>query len=135
MHPNGPYPPQNNSPTTSFGQNLFNMQNGMTLMMPNEIPMSTAEEVEPISSVPMSPHAEVLLPSDLLGDESADEMGDDELPMPTKPTVADTGLTPFPRIGSPTLHEDAPMESPSAGSSSGRSFSSPREAFVNATDF
>lgn len=135
MHPNGPYPPQNNSPTTSFGQNLFNMQNGMTLMMPNEIPMSTAEEVEPISSVPMSPHAEVLLPSDLLGDESADEMGDDDLPMPTKPTVADTGLTPFPRIGSPTLHEDAPMESPSAGSSSGRSFSSPREAFVNATDF
>ncbi|RMZ88577.1 hypothetical protein DV736_g4201, partial [Chaetothyriales sp. CBS 134916] len=129
-------PASNVSPTT-YGLAPFNPVNGMTY--PSDIPISTAEESDTLNSVPMSPHAEVLLPADLLGDESADEIADDGEPtMPTIPTSmrgGDSGLAPFPKISSPTLREDSrPIDSPSAGSSSGRSFSSPLEAFASVAE-
>ena len=121
----------NISPTT-FGPKSFNPINGMTYQI--DIPTSTAEEPENLGSVPMSPHAEILLPADLLGDESADEMGEVDEPMPVMPSHrvgGDASMMPFPKIGSPALHEETrPVESPSGESSSGRSFSSPREAFA-----
>ncbi|RMZ85600.1 hypothetical protein DV737_g695, partial [Chaetothyriales sp. CBS 132003] len=133
FQPASHFPPASNvSPTTTYGPAPFNPVNGMTY--PSDIPISTAEESDTLNSVPMSPHAEVLLPADLLGDESADEMADDGEPMPTMPTSMRGGdgvLAPFPKISSPTLREDTRLaDSPSAGSSSGRSFSSPLEAFA-----
>lgn len=111
------------SPTAAV-QNYFNPQNGMTLTMPSEMPPSTNEEAEAITSIPMSPRADSLLPADLLGDESADELPSAEISAQRKET--DTGTTPFPKIGSPILAEDIRQtDSPSIGSSSSRSFSSP----------
>ena len=140
--PRGPYPGDpyhntsqyplgaNTSPTT-YGPSFFNPSNGMTLMMPTDLPSSTAEENEHVTSLPMSPHAEVLLPADLLGDESSHEEGDQDNPMPANARSLDAGISPFPKIGSPIIKDDAePAETPSAGSSSGPSFSSPREVFV-----
>lgn len=110
------------SPTAAI-QSYFNPQNGMTLTMPSEIPPSTVDEIEPVSSIPMSPRADSLLPADLLGDESADELPETDIK-----GGSDTGTTPFPKIGSPILQEDARRtDSPSNGSSSGRSFSSPMQ--------
>ena len=129
-------PAANVSPTT-YGPSFFNQANGMTLMVPSGLPSSTAEETEPLTSAPMSPHAEVLLPADLLGDESGDD--DDDVPMPIDaaplPSPFDPGMVPFPKVSSPGLRDDGQQEeSPSAGSSSGRSFSSPREAFAPVPD-
>ncbi|KIX02941.1 uncharacterized protein Z518_06491 [Rhinocladiella mackenziei CBS 650.93] len=120
----------NSSPTVAV-QNYFNPQNGMTLAMPSEMPSSTGEEIEAISSIPMSPRADSLLPADLLGDESADE-----LPKTTEQKGApDTGTCPFPKIGSPILQEDSRRtESPSVGSSSSRSFSSPLQTSTPAVE-
>ncbi|RMD45066.1 hypothetical protein DV735_g198, partial [Chaetothyriales sp. CBS 134920] len=130
------FTPASNVSPTAFGAAPFNPVNGMTY--PSDIPLSTAEETDTLLSVPMSPHAEVLLPADLLGDESADELADDSEPMPTMPTNlsgGDAALGPFAQIGSPTLPEDSrPVYSPSAGSSSGRSFSSPVEAFASVAE-
>ena len=123
------------SPTT-FAPSYFNFQNGMTIMRAGEQDATPAEEVEAMSSVPMSPHADALLPADLLGDMSDDEPENKDAPMPTRPTVADAGRsrgTTFPNIGSPLLRNDAePARSASGGSSSAQSFSSPRaEGFAN----
>lgn len=137
--PRGPYPGDpylstgqygsgaNASPTT-YGPSFFNPSNGMTLMMPTDLPSSTAEENEQITSGPMSPQAEILLPADLLGDESSVEEGGDDVPMPADTRSLDAGISPFPKVGSPAVPE--PAETPSAGSSSGPSFSSPRDAFA-----
>ena len=124
------YPTGANASPTTYGPSFFNPSNGMTLMVPTDLPSSTAEENEPITSAPMSPHAEVLLPADLLGDESGEDEGDDDVPMPADARSLDAGISPFPKIGSPVMKDAEPGESPSAGSSSGRSFSSPREAFA-----
>ena len=129
-HNSTPYPSGSNASPTTYGPSFFNPSNGMTLMYPSDLPTSTAEENEPITSVPMSPHAEVLLPADLLGDESGEDEGEDDIPMPADGRSLDAGISPFPKIGSPILNHAEPAETPSAGSSSGRSFSSPREAFA-----
>ncbi|KAK5209106.1 hypothetical protein LTR41_005505 [Exophiala xenobiotica] len=117
----------NASPSTTIVPNYFNPQNGMTLNMPSDIITSTAADIEPVTSVPMSPRADLLLPADLLGDESADELLDTDLE--TGPTAgSDSGMAAFPKIGPPALHEDIRRtDTPSAGSSSGRSFSSPMQ--------
>jgi hypothetical protein len=120
---------QASSPTT-FGPSYFNPQNGMTLVMPNENATTPGDDNEGLSSIPMSPHADALLPADLLGDDSAEEDAGSDAPMPTRPTVPDGGKshsTPFPNIGSPLLRDDVePAALSSAGSSSGQSFASPR---------
>lgn len=138
--PRGPYGAETYIPAAQYNQGVnvsptahapsfFNISNGMTLALPSEILSTTAEEPEPITAVPMSPHAEVLLPADLLGDESADEVDNEDVPMPRADKV-ETGMAPFPRIGSPVLKDSQPGDSPSPGASSGVSFSSPREAFA-----
>ncbi|KAJ8999792.1 hypothetical protein HRR94_005488 [Exophiala dermatitidis] len=114
----------NASPTTVI-PSYFNPQNGMTLAMPVEIPSSHVEETEAASSMPMSPRADSLLPADLLGDESADELLDTDDVSQHK-GLAEAGPMPFPRIGSPIGPEDARRtDTPSAQSSSSKSFSSP----------
>ncbi len=108
------------SPTSNV-QGYFNAMNGMTLTVPSEIPQSMHDDLDAISSMPMSPRADSLLPADLLGDESADEL---DLPEPKD--KSEPGTTPFPKIASPVLHQDSGRtESPSVESSSGQSFSSP----------
>ena len=125
-----PFPPvmhytavTTSSPTSNV-PGYFNISNGMTLTVPGQMAQSTNDDLDATSSVPMSPRADSLLPADLLGDESADDMPDVELPAPKE--KSDTGMTPFPKIASPILHQDtARTDSSSAGSSSGQSFSSP----------
>lgn len=121
------------SPTFS-GPAFFNPNNGMTLTAPVEEPALFTEEVDTLTGgAPMSPRADALLPSNLLGDESADDEAEENLTMPTQPTATDTKATSFPRIGPSSLFDDA-QKSPSPVSSSSRSFSSPRESFTNAMD-
>lgn len=114
-----------NASPTIVGPSYFNPQNGMTLVLPHDISTSTGDDLEPVSSIPMSPRADSLLPADLLGDESADELADPEtLDLP--PSNHEAGTMPFPTVGSPTLQEHPRHAgTPSAGSSSSRSFSSP----------
>ncbi|EXJ55094.1 hypothetical protein A1O7_08019 [Cladophialophora yegresii CBS 114405] len=127
-----PFPPglhytsvTTSSPNSNV-QGYFNFSNGMTLTVPGEIPQSTHDDLDAVSSVPMSPRADMLLPADLLGDESADDIPEVELPEPKE--KSETGIMPFPKIASPVLHQDSGRtESPSVGSSSGQSFSSPMQ--------
>lgn len=124
---------------TAFGPSYFNPQNGMTLMLPTEAVTTPGDEGEALNSGPMSPHADALLPADLLGDMSEDDADDKDAPMPTKPTRPAAGnsrSTPFPNIGSPLLrHDGEPGGSHSQSSSSRQSFSSPRaEAFSSSLD-
>lgn len=123
----------NASPTTNLPA-YFNPQNGMTLTMPSEIQTATADDIEPITSVPMSPRADMLLPADLLGDESADELPETVLAA-EKNGPADTKTTPFPTMASPVVQDPTRRtETPSAGSSSGRSFSSPMQTSAPAVE-
>ncbi|KAI1610167.1 hypothetical protein EDD36DRAFT_317369 [Exophiala viscosa] len=123
----------NASPTTIV-PTYFNPNNGMTLTIPSEIQTPVADDIEPVTSVPMSPRADMLLPADLLGDESADELPETVLGAPRE-GPPNTGTTPFPTIGSPVLYDHARRtETPSAGSSSGRSFSSPMQTSAPAVE-
>ncbi|EXJ88102.1 hypothetical protein A1O1_05030 [Capronia coronata CBS 617.96] len=124
--------PTNASPTTMV-PSYFNPQNGMTLTMPVEVPSSHVDDAETVSSMPMSPRADSLLPADLLGDESADELPDTDEPGRSK--GPSEGVTPFPMIGSPMLHEIARRtDTPSAHSSSSKSFSSPLQTSAPAAE-
>lgn len=115
----------------------FNTVNGMTTTFDTNH-HDEDEEDESLLAVPMSPRADALLPTDLLGDDSADEMAPDEEEMPTKPTQADSGLSPFPTFRPTSLHgiertsDDSP--SPPRSTSSPRSFASPREEFFPDVD-
>lgn len=116
------------SPTT-VGGGYFNPQNGMS-WMPTDISPGVPEDLEAISSIPMSPRADSLLPADLLGDESADELPETEGPIPVNSTH-DSGTTPFPKVTSPVAQDTTRrVDTPSAGSSSSRSFSSPLQTSV-----
>ena len=125
-----PFPPvthytavTTSSPTTNV-PGYFNFSNGMTLTVPSEVPQGNPDDPDGISSIPMSPRADSLLPADLLGDESADDLPDGSLPSPNE--KEEMGTTPFPKIGEPVLHPDSGRtDSPSVASSSGQSFSSP----------
>ncbi|EXJ86886.1 hypothetical protein A1O3_03840 [Capronia epimyces CBS 606.96] len=123
----------NASPTTVI-PSYFNPQNGMTLAIPLEIPSSHVDDVEAASSMPMSPRADALLPADLLGDESSDELPDTDDPSQPR-GLSEAGTTPFPTIGSPMLQEDARRtDTPSAHSSSSKSFSSPLQTSAPAIE-
>ena len=81
----------------------------------------------------MSPRADALLPSNLLGDESADDEAANETTLPGQPQAVESRQMSFPSIGPSTFIGDA-QGSPSPTSSSSQSFSSPRESLNNALD-
>ncbi|KPI38989.1 uncharacterized protein AB675_4661 [Cyphellophora attinorum] len=119
---------------TGFSNGYFGFSSA--LMMPNEQATTPGDELETTGSVPMSPHADALLPADLLGDNSDEDQDaiDEDVPLqPTAPTNGKSRGAPFPNIGSPLLRNDIePARSPSGGSSSRQSFSSPRaEGFAD----
>lgn len=123
-----------NASPTFTGPAFFNMKNGMTLTAPAEELVTTTEDVDALTGgAPMSPRADALLPSNLLGDESADDEAEEDVAMPSQPTATDSKSVAFPQIGPPSLFGDA-QNSPSPVSSSSRSFSSPRESFTNGGD-
>lgn len=115
----------------------FNTVNGMMTTFDNNH-HDEDDEDESLLAVPMSPRADSLLPTDLLGDDSADEMAPDEEDMPTKPTQTDSGFSPFPTFrptslrGTEQVSDDSP--SPPRSNSSPRSFASPREEFFPEVD-
>jgi hypothetical protein len=118
----------NVSPTT-IGPALFNPQNLMTIR--SDSPAMAEDELDTPDGVPMSPRADSLLPADLLGDESADDMLEEEITMPTKPIATNSSTIPFPPLRTSSLLEGITIPgSPSPVSSSSRSFSSPRESFT-----
>lgn len=121
----------NASPTIA-GPSFFNAKNGMTLVAPPESPEDEKERYDLISGAPMSPRADALLPADLLGDESADDIPEEAADGPTKTIDEETQKMPFPRLGPPSIREqDNIPGSPSPLSSSSKSFSSPRESFTH----
>lgn len=120
-----------NASPTMAGPSFFNAKNGMTLVAPAESPEDDKEKYDLTGGAPMSPRADALIPADLLGDESADDIPE-EAEAPTKTVGEDRNGVPFPRLGPPSIRggENIPG-SPSPISSSSKSFSSPRESFTN----
>lgn len=115
----------NASPTT-YGPSFFNPQNGMTLMPPVDNSDVATDEIERPEATPMSPRADSLLPADLLGDESADELshhGDD---MPPRPISTKSQSPREGRNGS---------GSSSVYSLSPKSFTSPQEDLAEAAEW
>lgn len=107
----------NNSPTFAPSTAFFNITNGMTFAGPQDRSESIPAETD-VSLPPMSPRADALLPSDLLGDEESTD-----LPEPiTDPQ--------FPVVGpAPTQLENPGSPSPvSSESRSAQFFASPHES-------
>jgi hypothetical protein len=120
-----------NASPTIVGPSFFNAKNGMTLVAPPESPEDDKEKYDLTSGAPMSPRADALLPADLLGDESADDIPDEAAEGPTRTIDEDMPKSNFPRLGPPSLREQENTPgSPSPLSSSSKSFSSPRESFT-----
>ncbi|KAJ6104902.1 Fibronectin type III [Penicillium sp. IBT 16267x] len=113
-------PPSSNSPTFAPTSTFFNINNGMTLpgvSDPPEIMRSDAEAA--FNNPQMSPRADALLPSDLLGDEESPEF-----PRPI-------GRARFSTMDSSTMPLDGfghgPVSPVSSGSRPGSIFASPME--------
>ncbi|KAA8651622.1 hypothetical protein EYZ11_004884 [Aspergillus tanneri] len=69
------HPPSTNSPTFGPGSTFFNINNGMTLpsLSSQPDPLRLDSDIS-FSNPQMSPRADALLPSDLLGDEESPEL-------------------------------------------------------------
>ncbi|QKX61872.1 uncharacterized protein TRUGW13939_09028 [Talaromyces rugulosus] len=94
------YNQSNNSPTFAPSSAFFNITNGMTLLGPSDRAETVPTESD-TSLPPMSPRADALLPSDLLGDEESTD-----LPEPiTAPDLPDTTGGDDPRSPSPVSSE------------------------------
>lgn len=108
----------NNSPTFPSGPAFFNINNGMTIPDPGETSPVRTDGGNP----PMSPRADALLPSDLLGDEE-------------QLSVEGSSPTQFPSLGGSTVpFESLLPNSPSPVSSGSRPtsiFASPHESMNN----
>jgi hypothetical protein len=77
--------PLNVSPTFASGTSFFSSTNGMTLMGPTDAIGSNPEDADVLTGgAPMSPRADSLLPSNLLGDESADDLPTEEIGLQTQ---------------------------------------------------
>ncbi|KAK2743777.1 hypothetical protein FQN57_004714 [Myotisia sp. PD_48] len=109
----------NNSPTFPAVPAFFNINNGMTIPDPAELSSPVRTES---GNPPMSPRADALLPSDLLGDEEH---------IPEEPSIG----TPFSTIGVPAgLLDGALPNSPSpvsSGSGPTSLFASPHGSLNN----
>ncbi|KAL4895724.1 hypothetical protein BDV59DRAFT_199711 [Aspergillus ambiguus] len=120
-------PPSTSSPTFAPSSTFFNINNGMTIPgLPGQPDLSRAELDMSFNNPQMSPRADALLPSDLLGDEESPE-----LPRPIfRPR--------FSNVDQPNNQlESFPHGSPSPGSSSSRPesmFGSPHEIPAQETE-
>lgn len=129
----------NVSPTFSSGTTFFSSTNGMTLMGPPDAIEPTSNDVEALTGgVPMSPRADSLIPANLLGDESADELPSEDVNMQTRSSSAEGASLRVNSSGQYTLaNESQTQETASPKSSSSRSasiFTSPRESLNNLAD-
>ncbi|KAJ5682685.1 Fibronectin type III [Penicillium macrosclerotiorum] len=114
-------PPSTNSPTFPPSSSFFNISNGMTLPGLSDPPEIMRSDMESAFNNPqMSPRADALLPSDLLGDEESPEF-----PRPlTRPRFA-TMDTPSNPLDSFVVGPASPV---SSGSRPGSIFASPLES-------
>jgi len=112
-------PPTTSSPTFPP---IFNINNGMTLPGLSDPPEIMRSDMETSFSNPqMSPRADALLPSDLLGDEESPEF-----PRPvTRPRFSTLESPPNPLDG--FGHSHGPVSPVSSGSRPGSIFASPLE--------
>jgi hypothetical protein len=129
----------NASPTFSPGPSFFSSTNGMTLMGRPDAIAPTSDEVEALTGgAPMSPRADSLLPANLLGDESADDLPTEDVDIPTRSSSAEGAMIRFNSSRQNTLpNENQTQEATSPKSSSSRSasiFASPRESINNLAD-
>jgi hypothetical protein len=135
--------PSNASPTFSPGTSFFSSTNGMTLMGRPDTIATSSDEVEALTGgAPMSPRADLLLPANLLGDESADDLPSEDVEIgvhvPTRSSSAEGAMTRFTNSRQNTLPpENQTQETTSPKSSSSRSasiFTSPQESISNLAD-
>lgn len=124
------------SPPFASATSFFSSTNGMTLMRPPDISDLNQEELDALTGgVPMSPRADSLLPANLLGDESADDMPLESTNLPTQSSNPE-GRHSF--IGQPILPYDNQNQEPaspnSASSRSASMFASPRGSLHNVND-
>ena len=112
------------SPTTAAP--LFNMANGTTLGVTEESPTPPLEEQEIAESAPMSPRADALLPSDLLGDESADDLEEDDIMQTRGKTIEPS--SPFPTMPPPLISAKKAQAAVSPARTESPSLSSPHES-------
>lgn len=114
-------PPSGNSPTFAPNSTLFNINNGMTIPGLSEPPKILRSDMELSFNNPqMSPRADALLPSDLLGDEESSEV-----PRPfTRPrfSTMESSTNPLDNFA------HGPVSPVSSGSRSGSIFASPLES-------
>ncbi|OKL56013.1 hypothetical protein UA08_08644 [Talaromyces atroroseus] len=112
------YNPSSNSPTFPSSTAFFNINNGMTLA--GLTGRSEALPTESDTSLPpMSPRADALLPSDLLGDEESNELPDPII----EPNVPDADA------GASSLFDQPRSPSPDPSETrSNRFFASPHES-------
>ena len=131
--------PPNASPTFAPGTAFFSSMNGMTLMGPPDAAVSALGDVDALTGgAPMSPRADLLLPANLLGDESADELPAEDINVPSQSPSDEGANTRFNSIGQANFPTGSQIQDPaSPKSSSSRSpsiFTSPRESLNNLAD-
>jgi hypothetical protein len=115
----------NISPTFPGGAAFFNFSSGMTLPPTDGSPPSQTDIETLTGGAPMSPRADSLLPSDLLGDE--------ELPFSSPVNNLHTSMSGVGPFGGPidNHHSHSPV---SSSSRPGSIFSSPQESTHNLPD-
>ncbi|OJD18242.1 hypothetical protein AJ78_01742 [Emergomyces pasteurianus Ep9510] len=114
--------PGNGSPTFPPGPAFFNINNGMTIPDPSDRTVGGRADTDVLAgNPPMSPRADSLLPSDLLGDEE-------------QASMSGPATSQFPRAGAfDNLLPNSPSPI-SSGSRPASLFTSPRESLSNLQD-
>ena len=131
FQPSGMFQQTSNASPTFSGPKFFSYGNGMSFKPSTEETVTTPNETEALTGgAPMSPRADALIPSNLLGDESADDEPEGTANMDDEFIGQDMKTASVQDVGSPRALYDAPG-SPSPMSSASRSFSSPRESVNN----
>lgn len=131
--------PSNISPTFTSGTTFFSSTNGMTLMGPPDAVEANLDDIDALTGgAPMSPRADLLLPANLLGDESADDTLAKDDDLPPQAANVEGASDPFNSSRQNTLPgESERQEVSSVRSSSSRSasiFTSPRDSLNNIPD-
>ncbi|EGD91178.1 hypothetical protein H112_00976 [Trichophyton rubrum D6] len=118
-----------NSPTFTSGPAFFNINNGMTIPDPTDETSPVRTDIE---NPPMSPRADALLPSDLLGDEEQSIGEDSEItPFPTSIPTVPTSVAPTVPFEGFLPNSPSPL---SSGSDPTSIFASPHGSLNNLHD-